>query len=79
MCFVLSCLSSSPRRRIDDRACVNRRDRCLENVDAFEEERTLLGKEDRKSLVRSDHELIGLNLREIRIDCQVERDSANWE
>ena len=39
---------------IDDRACVDRGDLRVEDVDAFEKERPLLFEEDRKALVCSD-------------------------
>src|SRR6185369_332368 len=57
---------------IDDRACMNRGDRRLKDIDAFEEERTLLRKEDRKTLVCCYDELIRFHLREIRIDREVD-------
>src|SRR6185369_7461253 len=57
---------------IDDRACMNRGDRRLKDIDAFEEERTLLRKEDRKTLVCCYDELICFHLREIRIDREVD-------
>ena len=44
--------------RIDDRARVHGRDLRVEDVDAFEEERSLLCKEDREALVRSDDQLV---------------------
>jgi hypothetical protein len=42
------------RVRIDDGARVDGRQRRLENLDAFEEERPALGEEDRETLVRRD-------------------------
>ncbi len=52
---------------IDDRAGVNHADRRLERVDPLEKERPLLGIEDRKPLIERQHELVGFDLREIRI------------
>ncbi len=60
--------------RIDDRARVHGGNRRSKDVDAFKEERSFFGKEDGKSLVRSDHELIGFNLSEIGIDRKVDGD-----
>jgi hypothetical protein len=57
--------------RIDDRARVNRGDRCLKNVDAFEKERTLLRKEDRETLVGCDDKLIGFDLCKVGIDREI--------
>src|SRR6185369_14435452 len=45
----------------------------LEDVDAFKKERPLLFEEDWKTLIRCDHQLVRFNLREIRIDGEVER------
>ena len=57
--------------RIDNRARVHGRDRSLKNIDAFEKERSLLRKEDRKALISGYDELIGFDLREVGIDCQI--------
>ena len=59
--------------RIDNRARVYRGDRRLENVYAFKKERPLFRKENRKTLVGGNYELICLDLSEVRIDRQVER------
>ena len=61
--------------RVDDRARVNGADRRLKNLDAFEKERSFLWEEDRKPLVGRNHQLIRLDLREVRIDREVEGDS----
>ena len=53
---------------------MHRGDLRVEDVDAFEEERPLFRKENWESLVRSDHQLIGLDLSEVRIDREIERD-----
>ena len=48
--------------------------RRVEDIDAFEEERALLGKEDGEALVRRDDELVCFDLRKVRIDGEVEGD-----
>src|SRR5205085_7181664 len=58
---------------IDDRARVDGLNRRLKEVYAFEEERALFGEEDREALVGRDHWLIGFDLREVRVDREVER------
>src|SRR5882762_11757426 len=53
---------------------MNGRDLGIEDVDALEEERPFLRKENREPLVCRDDQLIRFDLREIRIDGKVERD-----
>ena len=60
--------------RIDDSSRVNGGDLCSENVDAFKKERSLLGEEYWKTLIRLYDQLVRLNLCEIGIDGKVERD-----
>src|SRR6266480_5913312 len=43
------------------------------NIDAFKKEWTLLFKENREALIGSDHQLVRLNLREVGINSEVER------
>jgi hypothetical protein len=60
--------------RIDDRSRVNGGDLRAEDVDAFEKEWSLLFEEDRKTLVRRHYQLVRLDLGEIGIKREVERD-----
>ena len=52
---------------VDDGPGVNDVDRRLERVDAFQKERAFLVIEDREPLIDGQHELIGFDLREIRV------------
>ena len=58
---------------IDDRASVNGCDRRLKDIDTFEEERSLLRKEDRETLICSYDELICVDLCKIRINGKINR------
>src|SRR5262249_32743812 len=58
--------------RIDDGARMHGRNLRIENVDAFEEERTLFWKEDRKALVRRNDKLVGFNLRKVGIEREIQ-------
>jgi len=56
---------------IHNRPRVNGGNGSTKNIDAFQEKRSLLGKENRKALISSDDQLIRLNLGEVRIDRQI--------
>src|SRR6478672_8851138 len=53
---------------------MNRGNLRIENVDAFKKERTLFRKENREALVRSNYQLVGFDLRKIRIEGEIQRD-----
>src|SRR5439155_1847571 len=73
---VLAALAGKLYREIliDNRACVHGLQWCVEDVDALEEEGPLLFEEDRKPRVRRDDGLVGLDLREVRIHGEIQRD-----
>jgi hypothetical protein len=58
--------------RIGDRSRVDGLDGRLEQVDLFEEERTLLRVEERKPLVDADLHDVGLDLREVGVQRRVD-------
>ena len=62
----------APARR-GDRPRVDRLDRGREQLHALEEERPLLGVEEREALVRRDLRHVRLDLREVGVDRRVER------
>src|SRR5947209_16070905 len=61
------------RTRRCDRPRVRDLERCVEEVESFEEERPLLLKEDRETLVDRDLRNVGFDLREIGVDRRVDR------